>query len=1717
MRRALAAGCGPGTRPRARPRDGFALLVVLLVLIALLVLAAPFLLMARNADRASTELSDRAQARLALDSAARHARLQLGESHSGLDQTPYFDSLEEVAVDNRFDPAFLDASDEKGLMWDVDRQDVAGEIDLGSAPPQMIANLMGVSTRFARAIKPDEKELPLASTAGLEPAGVVWSNGELVRYGKIAEGALAEPVRGVLGPADASQWRGGPLPPSVHDAGAPVIDQRAFAPALWRIATADGEIRALDSKERLREAGAFALAAALSKSTDPRAAARKALSEDALRPLFRYGSVQGGVRGGPVWQHPVRLASAVQGGQDGILRVDIARWLNPGSTVQISDGASTELALVQEVRRSGEIVLDRVLVNDYQPYLAVVRVLARRPVNLNTACPPVLEAVFANLQLVGRNSRITRDEAQKLAQLVVESRPFEGFEDFLRRVVLPAAGVEKLPNDAPVVPPILAGLSGEGGFIDPDDALALYTNGLNANDAGLLYSTMPYSFVTRDTYDLELRATVDAPSGAERFSLVREEADLVVPQREVLELWARQEDFEEALRLDLEAPWWMTAPSATSRWDNGSAPPSRLWAHMGTAEGQAYLPGVTDTSAFKDRESPPTAEHVFASREEAGWIQLWPSRVSEASQRLKDRVLHFDHETRNPEGRYLPDQVVSRATDDKQVGWTGMAGSPLLRPLSLSMWVKPRAIADGLLLDIGGTSHDTDRVSLRLDGPDLVLRVISAGGDHPDTPQKEWGEARFAVAKGQSPGLPVDVWSHVEVDVRGNRPDQISLLVNGLAHGVRTPGLTRLTAAIPQNAAILPVESAEGFPASCTVRLGNELVEVTVDNGQLRAARQEIGAFAGFGGRIARDRFASQTTDSLDVPAALAQTTTAHPAGTAVELAGYSLPLVSDVPAGQGTLGAAIGPFRVGRLAGVARANGAPFPGDDISFAGLLGSYPVGTGMEGGPNSQVGALVLECADAPNVAPADFMPAFSTTGGYAMVVQVVKDNDPTNNKTDVGTQFGGIEIIRYSGYQGTTLLMAARGVDQELPDLRNLPANLGAKIGGRRAFVANFTSWWVSDNQVMQWRCYVIPISLGVAGADGLRATVPEARKDRSRVLQVTHVQDAEKTEWVRYDHQDASGQFVRDDPEALRTVYDRIISPIDLSPHQGTAIAAGPGSEMLVVATRPPPPAQSYGSQWLPEIGKSENETQGRSFFFSSCVSDTLQFRGVLGTYSHQHPAGTLVLPVFNVELGSIDSGRPGRLDAAFLIGAVFDHLGWPVHVHRAHIPANNLGARQWKQPDLQTLTAVSAGELVSAQKIFLRDSIFVGLQARAPEPMRPGTVDPSGATNINDTRAITRLCCFPSGERPRMVSRMAVGGGFDGQQSGAVPSAVVDEIVFGDAQFGRKAPGDADTLAGASFVLNTEVAEEQLQIQVLPKALRTARGDYGLNYEFLGETPQDAGLLRIGEEILCYDHRDPTTGDIAVAPGGRGLLGTRPQPHHTTEPVTFLEHHAVTFLAGGLAAGDATISVASTEDFPPDGTVLIGSELIHYTHIRDAALEMPRASSVPGKMDHKGDGLFRGRYGTLAAGHAQGEPVILFPFRYWDRWQSRADAPELSYFTLSIDQPSAYWGSCFFFKDDTESGQIGILEKTDPEAPWDADPETDKRLHLYWKGDVEGKPIPIGRQSDRIDWRVFVKYAPGAFDLKTGLGHGWKETPRLTRFGAFYFGPGMVLSSVER
>lgn len=1755
-------------------------MIVLMVLIVLLVLATPFVMMARDADSSSVELADRAELAIALDTAARHARAQLGDTHPSFDRTPYWDAPAELDARNTFDPSFYDANDPNGTMWDCAVEDVAGRIDVNSCPPQVLANLANLAKRFAKPLDPKDDKLELNSAVELLPQGYLWANGELIQYKRIEDTKLVQLVRGVLGPPEKEEWRGGPRGPSAHDPGEPLIDQRALALPQWRLLGADGELRRFEALEELRQAGVFELAKMAGDPNAPRD-----LDPSLLEPILRCGSVHASVCAGAVWQHATRVRSRVVGGRDGALRVESNRWFNPGATVRIGDGVNTELALVQSVKGQDVVVLDKVLASDFEENRAEIAVLARRPVNVNTASEEVLTALFTNLQVNGRNARVLRDEAERLAHLLVLARPIAGFEDLLKRVLLPLAGLEKIPENGTADVP--AELAAAQGMLTADKLLAIYTNALNANDSTLLYSTMPLCFTSRDVYAFELRASVNAPSGVERASGVREEVSIVAPQKELLKLWARQEDFDDTLRLSTDAPGWTTGPNATSRYDGGASPPSRVWAHIGTFNGMKFLPGVTDAGQLAEVQGAPTAERIFASREETAWIMPWAHRIDETTGLVAGRALHFDHETRDPEGRYLPDEVVVRATDDTLVQWTDKAAAtaqgtsfPLCKPLSFELWIKPRAFgALERYLDIGGNARETDRISLAIDQQDLVLRVLDGGGDHPDTPEHEAGEIRYALAKGQGPGLPTDVWSHIAIDVRGNRPSQMEMRVNGLAHGVRRFGMTRLSAPLQTSSGTIAVESVEGFPEHCTVRIGNELVEVSVANGGMDATHQTAGRYAGFGGRTARTRPSlDDTTVSAQFPAGpplnLAGITTDHPAGTTVELYGYSTPIASRVCTGHAALSSDLGPWRIARVVGV---RGTPQPQGAPVEATFQG-FPVEVGLGFTRDTPFTGLVLGCPDDPSRPVAETMKAFSSDGGYAAIIQFTVDD----NSLASAVPIGGIEIVRYSGWSGDTLTIAQRGVGSDvLPALRDDPAGNLARTGifdntatnAQRGFVVQFTGLqgvFAPLNEYRDTSVFVVPISISVPGAG---QTDYDDDNRWSRFAQITELDAAERTEWLRYDDflpgsggASAGGHLVRSRPQALLELFDILVNDHPL-PNLPTGGGGGPGGggsggggptnpgggvqpgglqKSALVAAEPSAPsapnaaapAAQYSPNWEPRVGR----TQNNDYPISDAAASVFQFRGVLGTFTQAHTRGVEILPVFAVRDRGPSAGRPGSQDIAFLFSEASDDLGWPVRVHRAHMTSPTTKFVDWEQNPPTGQQAVRAaaptfrlplgnttgplGEYTQPPEIV--SSIWVALQKRSPVFLLPA----SATTNANqggvfDMREIARLVSYPSGELPRRVATAAVGGQFD-RRAGEVPTALVDEVVFGDSRFATlPLVTNRPDFRGASLILGDgqqsasaplPISETERTIYVQKDTVRNAFGDsQDTTARVLSQLPEDAGLLRIGDEIVCYDSRDPESGRIELCTNGRGLLGTRAQAHQISEPVRWLESAVVTFLASPLGVGDGTLTVASVEGFPPQGTVIVGDELIHYTRIVGGALEMPRASSVPGAHDAAGEGLFRGRFGTTPTRHDSGDAVILFPIRYWDRWAPRADASELHYFGFAIDQPAAFLRGCFFSKEDTDGARIGLLQRLDPAAPWDADPEQDKRLALWWTGDDKGAPHAIGRQSDLAEWRAFVRWEPGAFDARTGMPDGWRRAPRLRNFGATYFAPSLTLRSVQR
>ena len=1754
-------------------RRGAALIVVLLVLLALFALCAPFLWLASSVDDASARLVDRTKARLALDDAAVHARSTLAGTHPSIDPDRDFDSLEELSGEWPLDPALFDTLDERGVMWDHDVEDLSGRIDLSSCPPSVLANLLGIAGYLTQPLEPDAEEIRIAGGENLPDAGYLYVDGEFIAYDARRGGTLTELTRGLFHTGDETGC--GPRASSSHGAGMPVLGLEAFVFAQWRQTRGMREARAMGFGELGEELRTLLPAP---RDTGPEnaeeAAAGPQLADDPLRDmavvLDRTATLYGDVGAGSRWQQPVRILNPLVAGTSCLVEVENARWFSPGSTVRLvgTDGTS-ELAIVRGVRRARFVVLEEPVRGDYERQRGEIHVLARRPVNVNTASRDVLIALVENLSLAGRNERITGSEAERFADMLIERRPFEGFQDLLERLLLPAGGIVRAEPGQSDEAARGAYREETAAFLDVFDVVALYKNARNANDSDLSFSTMPFAFTSRDVFSIDLRASLNVPGLEERYSVAREQVELVAPPGELMHLFGRQEDFEEAVRLERAAPGWISGPTSVSVNDDrfGADPPPRSLAHLAI-------------SIDAQGGEAPVSRSIFPSDEPDGFVRPGVTRANEAGPR-QGRVVHFDRSRSDLEGRDLSQDLYRPDPSQAPAFWT--AGNDLFGPAGVALWLKPESLANGHVFDAGTGNPDNDRVRAFFENDELIVEVLDAVGDHPDTEFEERSRLRLPLA---GSGVQAGVWSRFDFDVRSNRPDHMTLRVDGMGYGrpqsvtaVEVRGRTFLTGELSADDTTIPVESTEDFPERCTLLIGNEVIEAVKAGPNSFTCEHEVtGEFAGYGGRLARELFEWRGSGSgLELlNRSLATKPGTYPVGTAVQLWGYSTALASDVPPGGGELDGDIGPFSVARVVGVDGDRGVPIA-FELDFGAIAGPFEIeiGRGFDVG-EAPPDVLNLAAAD-PNQSASEAMRGFSSSGGYAVLMQAYRTfvvgpfggnpgEEVDEPRTPFGTRLFGMQVIRYGGVDGTSLTSIDWSVDDsQIPSVAGRYPIIG-ELGVPSAYLIEYGGRLADPdrlNESLAAQLVVVPISLPCganpvdflpptplfgAEFDFASATVDEL--EVARFAQLTRTDDAELTEWLRYDFI-VNGEFVRAAPSALVGLYTALtrgeVRDVDIGqpgggggggggfpiqPGSGTEPTALPIASARAAAPAPATPfepaatfteastALPPGPYWQPTLGEDELD----ELILTRALSDALQFRGVLDTFSHAHPSGTEVLPVFDVgdrRLESTDGGWLGRDDPVFLVSDDLGDIGQAAKVHRAWRPVtfdfDNTAdwpafvQRGWEAG--ANLTAVATGrgpspiwgiENWSGRQLVALDRP-IGI---------PYLADPS-PNQLADMRERYRVTKFPSGELPRILGGLVIG---SEQSGGDRIDAVVDEIEF---HTGQRIGNE-----GFSMVLAEEVDDEQTTIRVTNVARMTWDVVGFGNRSILDSLPEDGGLLQIGRELLAYQSYDSTTNELEIAENGRGLLGTDASAHAAWESVVFHSHVAVSTLAAGIGPDDEFLDLVGgggnrtgADDFGDVGTVLVGDELIHHTYREGDLLAMPRVSTAPGRNDFDGGGAFRGRFGTLPGSWPAGTAVVRFPVRYPDRWVSEADLPELHHMTLELSQPDAFLTGLFFETDPAlvNTVRLGMLQRVDETVPWDADPYATPGLELVYDADPKDGPLEQGQQIDRAQWRVFVEYLPGAFDPVEGLATGWKQAPALLSLGALYFAPGRVIARRER
>ena len=1721
-------------------QKGMVLLTVLFVLLGLLVLSAPFLSNSRDATRQGALAADRAQAGLTLQGAAQAARARLGQSHPALDATPDSDSYQELLGAAQS----FELPGDGTLLWGVQVSDESGRIDLNSASPGVLANVLGWQTRLSEVLPGRADEARVSDAGRLHPeGGVLITGGEWIQYGRIdtqrAGVRLLQLTRGVEATKVGDEWQTyGPLPPRGHAFGTPMIDQRVYAVLDRRILRGlQGQLHRYDVMEELREVPDFA--------REPM------LGIDWMEAVAGHFTTYVDQGTGPRWQRAERLVNEIQAGETIWITPEVGRYYAPGTTIRVQGEGRSELRYVTAVN-GGRFAVNRVFENDYFIESATVQALVRRPVNLNTADPKVLQVLFENVALRGNTERVTRQEAVALTAAVLEKRPFAHREGFLRRVLLPAAGLELDPDAGPATESDEEPVP----YLSVEDALALYLNGLNANDSSLAFSTMPFAFTSKDVYRMHLNASVQTENGLERAFRRREQVERVVPQRPLLALFHRQEDFEKGLVLDRDAPLWMTGPEATNPFDGGNTPPSRAFVHMGTRQGRVFIPGLTTQTQPTDEElAEDPIQHVYADREENGWAGLWPSREGSTPSR-RGRMMHFDFETSDPEGRSLIEQPLIVDPADSRVGWVASSGPGLLPGIAVSFWMRMVEPSLGPVMDLNHGDPRTNRIALRLLGTELELSVLDHYGDHPATVEEEVTKVTVPISQ-TGPSVAPGTWGHVSLSILGNRPSQIDFQLDGQNLGVTYHGMTRTTAPVSITDSLIPVESTEGFPEYGVARVGSELVEYRVQNANsLVCEFNESGPLAGFGGRLARHR-RELSGDPSSPPVGLGSgfVSADHGIGTLVEIYGYSMPIREPIPSGQGQLVGDVGPFRVARVMDV---------GENVQPDAIIPEGTIGLSLLGLESGNIGPIQLALADHPLGDPdgAEVMKGFHAAGGYALLLQGwggTQFGTGLVTAAPNGTRIGGVEVIRYSGISGNELIIAQRGAHAEL----------GIQfLDGPRAFIIDFGG--ISDvdgneldNQMVR-SVFCIPISVPVQNANVFPQSVggTNTQSGPARFAQITHTTSGELTEWIRYDRVQAThNQLVRIDEPMVNNLsallgIGRVPQVQNPQPGQSQAVssagsgsssASAPGASPLPewtppsagpLGTQPPSPSSPDGTTpgqtssgssssgqgvsanvWTTVLGQAETPT----WALTQSVSDLMRFRGVADTNNQSHPGGTLVVPVFRIDLGY--GQLPGAQDAVFLdagpqgAGGVQTNL-----VHRAFTAPLEDNFATANHTDVDGVA--QAGNPFTGEYPVEEFGTYVGLGAGLATPISPG----QGTTQADDLRLLPRMVKFPSGERPTTVDRVVLGRDATASSGTAasggavneIPAVVIDEMVYGTKEQGNGLVNgfQAGANMGSGLILAADLNETETTLGV-QSAIATPRGPIGTTLiQALRILDRGMGLARIGDEIVCYTGVDVQTGVITLAAGGRGLLGTTPAPHELGAVLYPMNERIATVLVADLTAEEDLIPVWSTAEFPDEGTLLIGQELVHYTRKAGNSFWMPRASLRPGAQDGGGLALFRGRYGTAASAHAADTPVILFPFRYWDRWEFGADVPELAYLGLRVDQSSAYFeGAAFRMEPPPYQGvRLEALLRADPSLPWDADPFETDGLFLLDQGKPDDTDFwPLEIWSDALEARVYVQYEPGAIDLLTGSAHGWKFSPKLRQYAVSFDAPSETLRSVDR
>ncbi len=573
---------------------------------------------------------------------------------------------------------------------------------------------------------------------------------------------------------------------------------------IWGISLQDEQ-----GKLNLRSAPQQMLAS-LSQAVDGRPGTYTGFLQNGVADLKDYLTMYSGRDASWIAPQRIRPVGHETGTPAGGVTVDNLHFLGKGARVRARKPGLRPL----ETRVSGNSIVNSTGQDAFStdqslaPYVwGVIEVEQRHPVNLNTARRETLVALFEGVRIFGvPQSLVDRDAAMQLATRFSGGNT-ERLEQFLQALAsAPLNGPQKAAVALNAVCPTAALLDGSG--------------------------TLPVAFKSYDFHSIEATASVNTPAGTEAAGRGFREIVSVSPPSLLQRACESQFDFVQMLNLMQVALQGIQPKLAFSGYPYGN----RM---------HAYPNPVTMESdtALKNRQAPGREAYVtmVPSVDHRGRSALYFLGGSPPFETYENELQGWTGDAQYAREHY------DNEMDGKKVGaeggaWTKYFGLnhrqsqvPALgnqRPDTaaggIEFWAKFDAVPTGLNLFDIREADTMNRVTLRVEGTDLVLTVCDGTMGLPNN-LTDNGSAE--VRQPFSP--PTDTWIHIGAYWRSTRMGQLALLVDGLPHARqkfqhKNPEnqdlLTKLSGGVDASSTTLSLANSSHLTGPTPLLVGSEVI-----------------------------------------------------------------------------------------------------------------------------------------------------------------------------------------------------------------------------------------------------------------------------------------------------------------------------------------------------------------------------------------------------------------------------------------------------------------------------------------------------------------------------------------------------------------------------------------------------------------------------------------------------------------------------------------------------------------------------------------------------------------------------------------------------------------------------------------------------------------------------------------------------------------------------